>query len=334
MEKSLVSIVVVNLGSPKSPKPNDVGKYLNEFLTDPYVINLPTWIRYLLVKACITPFRKYRSAKAYRSIWNTDGGPLRTITCQVAAQVEETTGIKTLPAMRYGEPSIHAAIQQLQDYQTIFLALQYPQHADSTRTTSIRYTEQLIENKQLIVAPPFYNDTNYLNVLVNHTKEHLRNPIDHVLISFHSLPESHIKNADPTNKHCLIGSNCCEIESIAHSTCYRHQCLHTAKVLGESLGLPYSISFQSRLGRAKWLEPTTEFSLKRLAQKNVKNLAVVCPGFTADNLETLEEIGIQGKNTFMINGGKSFQLIPCLNSDKNWISFLSTWILQQLNITT
>lgn len=333
MQKLSVSIVVTNLGSPKSPEPSEVGKYLNEFLTDPYVINLPAWIRYPLVNICISPFRKFRSAEAYRSIWNSDGGPLRTITNQVAAEVEQTTGIKTFAAMRYGEPSLKTTLQQLQDYHTIFLALQYPQHADSTRTTSIKYAERLVGKERLIVGPAFYNNADYLDVLVNHTREHLRSHIDHVLISFHSLPESHIKNADPTNQHCLIESNCCEKESIAHSTCYRHQCLSTAKVLGESLGLPYSVSFQSRLGRAKWLEPSTEFSLEQLAQENVKNLAVVCPGFTADNLETLEEIGIQGKNTFLTNGGKSFQLIPCLNTDKNWINFLSTWILQQLNIT-
>ena len=330
MNKSSVGIVIANLGSPKSPDPTHVGQYLNEFLTDPYVINLPTWIRHPLVRLGITPMRKHRSAAAYQSIWNVEGGPLRSITQKVAAKVEQTTEIKTLPAMRYGTPTLRATLEQFRNVQTILLAMQYPQHADSTRTTTIDYVENLVSQQQLIVAPPFYDNEEYLQVLSKHTISQLHESSKHLLISFHSLPEAHVRKADPTGNHCLHQANCCILESVAHSTCYRHQCLVTGNALGSAVGLPYTISFQSRLGRAKWLAPATDVSIKRLASNGVKNLAVVCPGFTADNLETLEEIGLQGKETFLAHGGKSFQLVPCLNTDQNWINFLSNWILGQL----
>lgn len=330
MSDSSVGVIIANLGSPQSPAPQHVGEFLNEFLTDPYVIDLPPIIRHTLVKVGITPVRKYTSAKNYRSIWNTDGGPLRSTTEKLAQVVEEKTGLKTLPGMRYGEPSIASALQKLREAQTVVLALQYPQHADSTRTTTIEHTKSLFEGQRLLVSPPFYNDPNYLELLTSQTKSHLSQKVEHLLISYHSLPVSHINKSDPTKSHCFMHKACCTSESVAHLTCYRHQCFHTAQFLGNTIGLPYTVSFQSRLGNAKWIQPATSSCITKLASEGIKHLAVVCPGFTADNLETLEEIGIRGNETFQKGGGHTLQLIPCLNTEDAWTGYLSMTIQQLL----
>ena len=232
--------------------------------------------------------------------------------------------------MRYGQPSIDQALAKLRDHQTIVLAMLYPQHADSTRTTTIRYLQQVCRGKKIRIVPVYYREEEYLKVLVRCTKESLDDDIEHVVISFHSLPIQHILKADPTKSHCLKSVECCEIESIAHETCYKHQCQTTAKHLGEALGLPYSIGYQSRLGRLPWLEPTTIDVIKDIANNGLKRIAVTCPSFVVDNLETLEEIGIRARDMFLSFGGEKLQLLPCLNTDSIWIEFFSRFILQPI----
>lgn len=327
-----VGIIVANLGSPASPARKDVAKFLGEFLSDPYVVNLPSPLRQVLAKGIIAKTRSKPSSEAYASIWDSAEGPLRRITYQVAEKIQENTGMQTVVGMRYGQPSINRALDELSDCQMIVLAMLYPQHADSTRTTTIRYLQKVCRLKTIRIVPVYYREKEYLDALVGCTKKPLDDDIEHVVISFHSLPIRHILKADPTKSHCLKSAECCEIESIAHETCYKHQCQITATHLGELLGLPYSISYQSRLGRLPWLEPTTIDVITDIAKNGVKRIAVTCPAFVVDNLETLEEIGIQARDLFLSLGGEKLQLLPCLNTDSNWIEFFAQFIQQQLDV--
>ena len=325
-----VGIIVANLGSPSSPARKDVANFLGEFLSDPYVVDLPTPLRQFLAKGIIANTRSKASSEAYASIWDSTEGPLRRTTSQVAESIQEKTGIRTVVGMRYGHPSIDQAVRELSECSTVVLAMLYPQHADSTRTTTIRYLHQVCKGKTISTVPVYYHDQEYLNALIQCTSEALDDDIEHVVISFHSLPIRHILKADPTKSHCLRSAECCEIESIAHETCYKHQCDTTATHLGEALGLPYSIGYQSRLGRLPWLEPATIDVITDLANNGVKRIAVSCPSFVVDNLETLEEIGIQARDLFLGLGGDKLQLLPCLNTNIHWINFFSSFIQKQL----
>lgn len=328
-----VGIIIANLGSPASPSRRDVAKFLGEFLSDPYVVDLPTPWRQFLAKGIIATTRSKSSAEAYASIWDSPDGPLRQLTIQVAEKIQEETGIQTVVGMRYGQPSLAQAVNELNDCDIIVLAMLYPQHADSTRTTTIRYLEQRIQGNAILAVPVYYNEPQYLDSLIRSTKDALDDDIEHVVISFHSLPIRHILKADPTNSHCLKISNCCEIESTAHATCYRHQCHTTATCLGNAINLPYSTGYQSRIGRLPWLEPATTDVITSLAMNGVKRIAVTCPSFVVDNLETLEEIGIQARDLFLRLGGEKFQLLPCLNTNSEWIKFFSGYIQKQLENT-
>ncbi len=325
-----VALVVANLGSPDSPSQKDVAKFLKEFLCDPYVVSLPSPLRTLLVHCIIAPLRSPRSALAYQSIWGEKGGPLRRNTVEVAQCLEQKLGIPTAPGMRYGDPSIAEAINKLSAEHIVLLPL-YPHHADSTRTTMTEQTANFVQHRKLSVVPPFYNRTRYIDILARHTQAELHDDIEHLLISFHGLPIRHITKADPTGSHCLATPSCCETDSVAHATCYMHQCKWTATALAEKLGLPYTLTFQSRLGLQKWLEPATTAEITRCASAGMKKIAVVCPSFTVDNLETLEEIGIQARELFESLGGEKLQLISSLNTNPDWIQFLADLVAEQID---
>ena len=329
--------LLVNLGTPASTAVSDVRAYLREFLTDPYVIDVPTPIRQLIVNAFILPFRPRRSAEAYAKIWDAagagTGSPLLHYSRQLhEAVLSQVNGAPCEIAMRYGKPGIPDALERLlaQNVTSIRLVCLYPQHADSTRTTTIEAVRQAVPaSVEVQVIPPFFDDADYLNAQADVIKRHLPAEWDHLLLSYHGLPERHLTQADPTGSHCLSRPDCCEVASAAHATCYRHQARVTSQLLADRLGLTserWSVSYQSRLGRLPWLEPYTDQVLAELPAKGVRHLAVACPAFVADNLETLEEIGIAGQETFLEAGGESFHLIPCLNDDPAWVSTLSSWL--------
>jgi ferrochelatase len=237
-------------------------------------------------------------------------------------------------AMRYGEPSIETCLLKLvaAGHKRITLAPLYPQFADSTTTTVIEEAKRVIREKkldvQLSVLQPFYDQPEYLDALVESARPHLQQDYDHLLLSFHGLPERHLTKLDPTGNHCFKNEDCCKNASPAVlATCYRAQCLRTAALFAERMGLPdgkWSVSFQSRLGRAKWIEPYTEARLDELAKSGVKKILVMCPAFVADCIETLEEIGDRGKEQFREAGGEELVLVPCLNDDRQWAKALAT----------
>jgi len=332
------AVLLANLGSPDNPDVPSVRRYLDQFLMDPYVIQLPWLLRRLIVSLFVLPTRPKRSAVAYRSVWTDRGSPLIALSRDLLAAVAAKTSVPVAMGMRYGNPSIESALLELAarpDIEEIFYIPLYPHYAESTVTTSVREVERVIArhnlNIRLRVITPFYNHPDYLDALVASAAEPLSHSdaYDHVLFSYHGLPELHITKADPTGSHCLKVPDCCSKPSPAHATCYRHQVLETTRLFVERTGLPadrYTVTFQSRLGRAKWLEPATEETLKNLAGGGVKRVLVLCPAFITDCLETLEEIEIQGDEVFREAGGESLTLLPCLNDHPAWVKTLTGWI--------
>jgi len=329
------AILLVNLGSPDAPDEHSVRAYLDQFLMDPYVIQLPWPLRRLLVSLLVLPKRPKDSAHAYQSIWSPEGSPLIALSRQLQKALQAKTTLPVLMAMRYGKPSIESALCELQAQggidEVLFIPL-YPHFADSTVQTSIAEAERIIKQHKLTfslkVQASFYAQKDYIQSLVTSAQEALASEYDHLLFSYHGLPESHLKKADPTGQHCMNSPDCCSQASTAHATCYRHQVLETTKAFVENAQIPadkYSIAFQSRLGRAKWLEPSTEETLRELAAKGVKKVLVICPAFVTDCLETLEEIGIRGQEVFTEAGGESLTLVPCLNDHPEWVDTLAKW---------
>jgi ferrochelatase len=327
------ALLLVNLGSPASTQVADVRSYLNQFLMDPYVIDLPWPVRRLLVSLILIK-RPEQSAHAYASIWWDEGSPLVVLSrrLQQAMKAQWTQGPVEL-AMRYGEPSIETVLTRLaaQGIKKITLAPLYPQFADSTVTTVIEEAKRVVREKKLevrfAILQPFYDQPEYLDALVASAKPYLAQGYDHLLLSFHGLPERHLKKLNPG--HCFEGNGDCCAAAPAEvlATCYRGQCLRTAAAFAERMGLPegtWSVSFQSRLGRAKWIEPYTEARLDELAKIGVKKILVMCPAFVADCIETLEEIGDRGLEQFREAGGEELVLVPCLNDEPQWAQALNT----------
>ena len=328
------ALLLVNLGSPKSTSVADVRSYLNQFLMDPYVIDLPWPVRRLLVSLVLIK-RPEQSAHAYASIWWDEGSPLVVLSRRLQQQMTSqwTQGPVEL-AMRYGEPSIESVLTRLaaQGIRKVTLAPLYPQFADSTVTTVIEEAKRVVRDKKLSVQfsilPPFYDQPEYLDALAASVRSYVEQDYDHLLLSFHGLPERHLTKLDPTGQHCFKDADCCKNASPeVLKTCYRAQCFSVARDFAERLGLPedkWSVAFQSRLGRAKWIEPYTEARLEALAKQGVKKLLVMCPAFVADCIETLEEIGDRGLEQFREAGGEELVLVPCLNDDPQWAKALNT----------
>lgn len=328
------AVLLVNLGSPASTEVADVRRYLNQFLMDPCVVDLPWPLRRLLVSLILIR-RPKASAEAYRSIWWEQGSPLVVISRQVQQALQQQLDMPVEMAMRYGEPSIERgllALAQRPGVREVLFIPQYPQHADSTITTSVREAERVIHKHglkiRLTVVPAFYNRAGYLDALVASAEPHLAQGFDHLLMSYHGLPERHLRKADPTGCHCLASADCCERPSSAHATCYRAQCTAVSKAFAARMGLrddQWSQAFQSRLGRDKWIEPYTETRIDELAAQGVKRLLVMCPAFVTDCIETLEEIGDRAREQFIEAGGEELVLVPCLNDHPRWVETLADW---------
>ena len=331
------AILLVNLGSPRDLKLSSIKEYLTEFLTDDNVIDLPKIIQKILVKNIIVPFRSKKTQEAYNSIWKKDGSPLIINTISLAKKLSDKTNYSVEIAMRYQYPSIKQAIEKLinKGCKEIIAVPLYPHYAQSTIFTTENKIKEISTslggNLKISFIRPFYNEEGYINALTSLIKESLPSDFDHLLFSYHGIPERHVKNTDPSKTHCLKVKDCCNIKADAHQFCYRHQVLETTKLCAKKLNIEkekWSVSFQSRIGPG-WLKPFTDKVLDELPKKNIKKLAVVCPAFVADNLETLEEINIRAREQYLYNGGVEFTYIPCLNDNDNWVDFLSNYIIQE-----
>jgi len=329
-------VLLVNLGSPESPDPKDVKPYLDEFLMDKYVIDVPFLLRALLVRGIILRKRPEKSAEAYKKIWWEEGSPLVVISKNAHKKVQNLTDIPVSLAMRYGKPSILSGLQELHDkgVTEVMLFPLYPQHAMASTTTILVLAEKLrkqhFPQMKFTTVPAFYNKPDYIKNLADSMAKHLEGfEYDHLLFSYHGIPERHIRKTDITTSHCKINESCCNTPSPAHEFCYRHQCFETTKQVVKLLGIPegkYSQTFQSRLAGDKWLEPYTDIEINKMPEKGIKNLAVVTPAFVADCLETLEEIAMEANHQFKAHGGENFLAIPYLNDSDEWCQTMSNWI--------
>ncbi len=332
-------VLLINLGSPDSPSVSDVRRYLREFLMDGRVLDVNWLARFCIVHFAILPSRPKQSAEAYHKIWTAAGSPLVVISRNVQAKLQPRVNVPIELAMRYQHPSIPDAVRNLAAKgvdETLVIPL-FPHYAMSSFETAVERVKEvaaaLAPQMRLQVQPPFFDQPAYIAALVGSADEYLRNPYDHLLFSFHGLPERHLRKSDPTGRHCLATADCCTTPSPAHATCYRAQCFKTVAEFVRLAGVPkdkYSVSFQSRLGRTPWLQPYTDQELPRLAKKGVRKLLVMCPAFVSDCLETLEEIGLRGRETFLGAGGTDFVLIPCLNEHPLWLAALEQMVRQFL----
>ncbi|MCZ6672759.1 MAG: ferrochelatase [Verrucomicrobia bacterium] len=325
------AVLILNLGSPDSTSVADVRRYLKEFLLDERVIDSAPLVRNLLVRGVILPTRPKRTAAAYKKIWTAEGSPLIATSKNVQKKVQKRVDVPVELAMRYGSPSIPDAVSRLknQGVEELFIMPMYPHYAMSSyETVLVRVQEEIrIQAPPMTwtVLQPFYKDEDYISALVENSSSYITGDLDKVLFSFHGIPERHLRKADSSHAHCLTTPDCCNVCHPAQSTCYRHQCFETVKSVTRKLGLPMgkqSISFQSRLTREPWLRPFTDHVLKEFPKQGIKRIAVICPSFVADCLETLEEIEMEGRKEFLAAGGEYFTMIPCLNEHPAWISML------------
>lgn len=336
------AVLLVNLGSPDSPSVPDVRRYLGQFLMDGYVIDAPYLIRKVIVGGFILPFRPKRSAEAYSKIWWKEGSPLIVISRKVQELLAARMEVPVELAMRYGNPSIPSAVERLQSLgaKEVFVVPLYPHYAMSTVTSSVEAVKDAVRHSgasmKLKVVEPFYEEPRYIDALAESARPYVEAGFDHLLVSYHGLPERHLRKTDPTGKHCLKVEDCCNQASQAHLACYRHQVIRTTQAFTERLGIPedkYTLSFQSRLGKDAWLKPFTVEEARRLGAAGVGRLVVMCPAFVSDCLETLEEIGMGIKQEFTAAGGGSFQLVPCLNDDARWIEVLRGYCTRGLGLS-
>ena len=330
-------VLLLNLGSPDSPSVSDVRRYLGEFLMDPRVLDVNWFTRFAIVNFAILPTRPKESAHAYQKVWTEDGSPLVAISRRVCKQLQARLTVPVELSMRYQNPSIESALRKLagQGVDEFLLIPLFPHFAMSSFETAVErvkeLSSQIMPQAKVVVQPPFYDHPRYVAALVSSAADFLARGYDHLLFSFHGLPERQIRKSDPTGCHCLATSDCCQRPSPAHATCYRAQCFATVAAFVTLAGIPeskYSVAFQSRLGRDPWLKPYTDFELVRLPKEGKKRLLVICPAFVSDCLETLEEIGMRGRDTFMEAGGKEFAQIPCLNEHPLWLEALQAMVVK------
>lgn len=331
-------VLLVNLGSPDSPTKKDVKKYLDEFLMDKRVIDIPYLSRLLLVKGIILRTRPEKSAAAYQKVWWDEGSPLIVLSKRLKDKIAPKTDIPIALAMRYGNPSIYFGLSELvkQGVTEVLILPLYPQFAMATTETILVKAEEIrkkyFSKISIVDFPAFYNKPEYIKVLGDSLNEGLNGfNYDHLIFSYHGVPERHILKSDITQSHCKIDGQCCQSESASHKFCYRHQCYETTRLTAEYLQLKqnsYTTTFQSRLGKDPWIQPYTDDTIENYAKNGIKKLAIITPAFVSDCLETIEEIGMEAKESFLEHGGESFHRIDCLNDNDAWANVIADWINQ------
>jgi ferrochelatase len=314
-----IGVLLVNLGTPNSPEPGSVKLYLREFLSDPRVVEIPQLVWQPILRGIILNTRPKKSAHAYRQVWTDEGSPLAAITARQARALEGAFGGDVIidHAMRYGRPAIRERIEQLKKggCERILIAPLYPQYCAATTATAndeaFAYLRTMRWQPAVRTLPPYHDDPLYIDALKRVTEAELA-ALDFepeaVIASFHGMPQRTLELGDPY--HC--------------------QCRKTARLLEQAMGRELIVTFQSRFGRAKWLEPATDISLAELAGSGVRKIAILAPGFSADCLETLEELSIRGRDTFLEAGGTHFAYLPCLNDSGPGIAMLRSLIGREL----
>lgn len=339
MSSEKIAVWLIQLGTPDEPSVSSVRRYLNEFLMDPRMIALPYPLRFFLVKCIIGIFRAPKSAKAYESVWTEKGSPLKVYSQELKIKLQETLGesYSVHLGMRYGAPSLKESwesIKRSSALRCVVIPL-FPQYASSSSGSAMEKIFQIVQSEINIphfhFIPPFYDHPNFIECFAQIAEENQIHEFDHILFSYHGLPEKYVKES---GKNCLSSPNCCDAISDHNRFCYRAHCVQTTKKLAKRLNLnqkKYSLGFQSRLGPTKWIQPFSDKQIVQLAHQGVKRLAVLCPSFVADCLETLEEIQIRAQKDFQTAGGTELKLIPSLNAHPQWVSCLADWTKEAFN---
>ncbi|MGH1342138.1 MAG: ferrochelatase [Nannocystales bacterium] len=340
-----IGILLVNLGTPDSPETGDVRRYLAEFLNDPRVIDIHPVSRWFLLNLIILRFRPAKSAAAYKKIWSDEGSPLlihgKALAEQIAERFAGEADVRVRLAMRYGSPSLRSGIEGLiQDGCDRIIAFPlYPQYASSSTGSTAEAAYRIAAEQEntpfVTVVPPFYDHPAFIEAFTQVGRPILeeKQP-DHVLMSFHGLPERHLRKGDRSGAHCLAKPNCCETITDVNRNCYRAQSVTTARDLAAKLELDasdYTVTFQSRLTK-EWITPFTDVVLEQIRDKgDVKKLVVFCPAFVADCLETLEEVGMGLKEEFEKAGeGRELTLVPSLNTEPAWVDAVEQILRENL----
>ena len=330
-----VGVLLINLGSPKELSKKSVRQYLRVFLSDDNVVDLPKFLQQFILRLFILPFRPKNTLEAYEKIWTKEGSPLIISTESIANKLTKKTGWNVEYAMRYEEPSIEKALHKFKknEINKIYVISLYPHNAMATTVTTELETRNVAMNIsndfELIFTKPFFDNEEYINAMVNSIRPYVENKsYDKIIFSYHGIPKRQAKKTDETGEHCFSTSNCCEIENDGSKDCYRSHTRIASDLTAKKLGLKddqWEIAYQSRIGPG-WLTPFTDKRLAKLPEEGKDNIAILCPSFISDCLETLEEIDIRGRETFLKAGGKNMTYIPCLNDSEDTINLLENLV--------
>lgn len=332
-------VLLVNLGTPDSPSVADVRKYLDEFLMDERVIDINKTARTLLVKGIIVPFRGPKSAKTYKKIWTKDGSPLLYYSARAARLLQQSLGEDYLVelGMRYQRPSIASALNNLRKagVKNIRVVPLFPQYASATTGSVHQRVMEEVSRWQTIpdisFLNSFHDEPGMIDIFAEKGRKYQPETYDHILFSFHGLPQRQLIKADDSKHHCLQSPDCCACLTDVNKFCYSAQCHHTARLIAEKLEIPkekYTVTFQSRLGKDPWAQPYTSEVIHRLGNAGAKRLLVFSPAFVADCLETIYEIAEEYDLEFKSLGGEKVQLVESLNDDPQWIEVLKGLVLK------
>ena len=328
-------VLLVNLGTPDSPSTADVRKYLDEFLMDGRVIDVNPVLRAALVKGIIVPFRGPKSAKLYKEIWSKEtGSPLMYYSLKQFELLKQALGddYHVELAMRYQSPSIESALNKLKDAKvdSIRVLPLFPHYASASSGSVLEKVMELVSKwltiPNISFVNSFHDNPKMIEVFAGNAEKYQPENFDHILFSFHGLPQRQLVKSDHSGVHCLKTANCCSVLTENNKFCYSAQCFDTAQLIAERLNIPkekYTVCFQSRLGKDPWVKPYTSEVIKELAAKGVKSLLVLCPAFVADCLETVYEVSVEYGDEFKELGGERVQLVESLNDNPLWIEAMA-----------
>ncbi len=336
---SKTGVLLINLGTPHQCDTTSVRLFLQDFLNDPRVIDLPAFVRWPLVNLMIIPLRLKKTAHAYQKIWSDAGSPLLVNSQKINTSLANELGpdYHVELGMRYGQPSIQTAFEKLKHYHALKVIPLFPQYSSAATGSAI---EQLLTKlvrqwniPALDIQRDFYQHPGFVTAYADIIKQHISDKqIDFLLFSYHGLPERHINKSD-CRAQC-DRMNVCSTMNHDNAFCYRAQCYKTSHLIAQHLGLnanQYRVAFQSRLGRSPWIKPYTDLLLPELINKNIKNIAIVCPSFVTDCLETLEEVNIRTRQQWLALGGTDFTFIPCINHSPIWIKALADMVKNKID---
>ncbi len=324
-------VLLINVGTPDEPTVKSIRKYLREFLLDPDVIDAPYIIRQLLVRGIILRFRPKKITPLYQKIWMEEGSPLRVYSERITKSLNSMTDEFEFEfAMRYGNPSIRSGLENLRSrgVDELLLLPMFPHYAQATTESSLKHSYKQLKamkwEPEIIEMGHFETEQEYIIPLTKSIQHHIDDDT-HLLFSYHGLPVSHVKRIDKSKSHCQKVNDCCSIKTDANELCYGHHCMETTQTVVGLLGLnkeQWSISYQSRIGPVKWLQPSTTDKVEELVKRGIRKIAIVAPAFLADGLETLEELDIGIREHFLELGGEELTVVKCLNDNQDWVEGL------------